>query len=578
MNRPASSSPAEPGADTCAICGARRTEERCAACGSAARPGGYEVRRLIARTPHSRVYLARGPGGQEVALKELLFAQIPGPQELESLEREARMLEALSHPRIPRLLGHFQEGEGAALRLYVAAEYIVGETLLERLSHHAFTEEEARDIALQVLGILEYLHGRKPPVLHRDIKPANIIRRPDGTLVLVDFGSARESVRGSTVGSTLVGTFGYMPLEQLGGTVSVTSDLYALGATLVHLLGGTAPADHFQPDRGLDLSHLDAPVLRPWLRKLTALRPEERYPSAALARQALESLRPGGRPVAPAQAPSAPSPEVPAALARLAREAQAARAATAESQGRSDRQALTKTEREAREREERSDRLADDRLTLLDFYRMACVEAASPSSLPWIGFLIAMGVYIVTVRVGIVDVPGLLSLEGVLFLLGLLLAAYAALGGPALIQALRWQSAFRRLPFTLEGLGRLLRRGEGQWRKFTRCSLRLVFREEGAPPGSAELVKTAQGTALQLAVDRTNAAFPRMAQHPEFFQKLRWTLQDDKAVGYANARLCGHLLTFCTESLAPLQRELGLLQAVRIEPTEESFRLPDKKK
>src|SRR5690606_6797617 len=102
-----------------------------------------------------------------------------------------------------------QEGQGAELRLYLAAEHIPGETLLERLAHHAFSEEEAQEMGLQVLEILEYLHARKPRVLHRDIKPANLIRQPDGSLFLVDFGAARESVKGATSGSTLVGTFGY---------------------------------------------------------------------------------------------------------------------------------------------------------------------------------------------------------------------------------------------------------------------------------------------------------------------------------------------------------------------------------
>ena len=311
--------------------------------------GRYSVQRLIAKTPHSRVYLARGPSGQTVALKELLFAQVPGTQELEAFEREARLLEALSHPRIPRLLEHFQEGTGSELRLYLAAEYLEGETLLERLAHHTFTEEEARDIGRQVLEVLEYLHGRKPRVLHRDIKPANLIRQPDGALCLVDFGAARESLKGATTGSTLVGTFGYMPLEQFGGTVDVTSDLYALGATLVHLLGRTPPADHFQPDRGLDLSHLEAPTLGPWLRKLTALKPENRYRDATSARRALEALEP---PRALASSKKLPvlSADAPAALARLAQEAEKAQAVVSKSQQRRNAKADQEAQREAQRR------------------------------------------------------------------------------------------------------------------------------------------------------------------------------------------------------------------------------------
>ncbi|HVG61396.1 MAG TPA: serine/threonine-protein kinase [Hyalangium sp.] len=566
--------------ERCPACGGSNMGARCAACGAAARPGGYEVVRLIARTPHSRVYLARSPAGQEVALKELLFAQVPGPQELDAFEREARLLQTISHPRIPRLLGYFQEGQGAELRLYLAAEHISGETLLERLAHHAFSEQEAQELGLQVLEILEYLHARKPRVLHRDIKPANLIRQPDGGLFLVDFGAARESVKGATSGATLVGTFGYMPLEQFGGTVDVTSDLYALGATLVHLLGRTPPADLFQPDRGLDLSNLDASVLRPWLRKLTALRPEERYRSAKLARQALEALRPGGHRAHPVQGiASASSPDAPAALARLAEEAKASREDTSKSLERWERQGLEKAESEARKREQRRAQLDDDRLTLMDFYRMACLPAAAPAVLPWIGFLIGMGVYIVSAKLGF-DVPSLLTLDGLLLILGLIFLAYTGLGGPALIQALRWRRAFQRLPFALEGLGRLVHRAEGEWRRFTRCSLRIEFQGVERSRAAGGLVKTARANAQQLAVDRMNAALSRirMARHPEFFQKLRWTLQRDSAEGHANWRLAGQLLAFCLERLVPLQNELGLIRAVHLDSQREHFDLPAKRR
>lgn len=555
----------------CPVCQASLTQARCAACGAAVRPGDYKVQRLIARTPHSRVYLAQGPAGQQVALKELLFAQVPGPQEVEAFEREARLLETLSHPRIPRLLGHFQEGQGAELRLYLAAEHIAGETLLERMAHHTFSEAEARDMGLQVLEILEYLHKRKPRVLHRDIKPANLIQQPDGTLFLVDFGSARESMKGATVGSTLVGTFGYMPLEQFGGTVDVTSDLYALGATLVHLLGRTPPADHFQPDRGLDVSHLEAPVLGPWLRKLTALRPEDRYPSAKLARQALEALQPSSTPARVQQTSTRALPvDAPAALARLSQQAQAAQEASTEAQRRQQ-QLMDKEEREEALRLEKLRAYyEDDRLSLLDFYRMACTQASSPAALPWMGLLIVGMIYFVLLGFELVPASTIFSLNGLWFLLGLLLLAYVGLAGPPLLKALRWRQAFRQLPFTLEGLGRLVHRGVGGWNKFIRCSLHLQLKEQSASRDSAELVKTTRATVLQLAVDRANAVLPQAGRDSEPSGNIRWKIQGDKAEGYASWHVGGQLLAVCAESLGPLQRELGLIQSVIIEPSDES--------
>jgi serine/threonine protein kinase len=558
----------------CPVCKASLTQARCTACGAAVRPGSYTVQRLIAKTPHSRVYLAQGPGGQQVALKELLFAHVPGAQDIEAFEREARLLETISHPRIPRLLGHFQEGQGAELRLYLAAEHISGETLLEQLGHHTFSEAEARDIGIQVLEILEYLHGRKPRVLHRDIKPANLIRQPDGTLFLVDFGAARESVKGATVGSTLVGTFGYMPLEQFGGTVDVTSDLYALGATLVHLLGRTPPADHFQPDRGLDVSHLEAPILGPWLRKMTALRPEDRYRSAKLARQALEALQPSSTPARVQQTSTgALSAHAPAALARLEQEAQAARESLSKAQLRQQ-QAVDKEKRsEARQRETQRASYEDDRLSLLDFYRLSCTVFSSPATLPYVGLLIAAVIYVPLASSEFVDVPMFYTLNGLMFMLGVLCTVYVGLASLPLIRALSLRRAFQRLPFPLEGLGRLVHRGNGVLWKFTRCSLRLQLREQGASREAAKLAKTTQAAALQVAVDQANAALARATNSPVPSQEIRWKIQDDKAEGYANWRVGGQLLAVCSESFGPLQRELGMIQRVIIEPSDESFTL-----
>ena len=101
-----------------------------------------------------------------------------------------------------------------------------------------------RRIALEVLQILQYLHGLNPPVIHRDIKPQNIIRQADGQIFLVDFGAVQTMYRETAAfGSTVVGTYGYMPPEQFRGQAYPTTDLYGLGATLLHLLTHRNPAD-----------------------------------------------------------------------------------------------------------------------------------------------------------------------------------------------------------------------------------------------------------------------------------------------------------------------------------------------
>ena len=100
-----------------------------------------------------------------------------------------------------------------------------------------FTERQAVGIGIAVCKILEYLHGFSPPVIHRDIKDSNILIGADGEVYLIDFGAVRDKmVSRDTLDATIVGTYGYMPLEQFGGLAVPGSDIYALGATLISIL------------------------------------------------------------------------------------------------------------------------------------------------------------------------------------------------------------------------------------------------------------------------------------------------------------------------------------------------------
>jgi hypothetical protein len=271
-------------AQFCPGCSAVLAAARCPACGSVAVAGDFQVLRVLVQNGHGRLYLAHDRNGQQVALKELAFVQPPHPDALDAFEREARLLRQLSHPQIPRFLASFRDGEGVNTRLYLAQEYVDGESLLARLAGHQFCEAEAIEVAFQVLHILEYLQSLSPMVFHRDIKPANLLRRRDGRISLVDFGAARDL--GSTVGATLVGTFGYMPLEQMGGIVDSTTDLYALGATLAQLLSRREPWSFLEDPRALERLNVSAPF-RQFLGKLLARRPADRHPSAAAAMVAL---------------------------------------------------------------------------------------------------------------------------------------------------------------------------------------------------------------------------------------------------------------------------------------------------
>ena len=240
---------------------------------------------MLAEAPASRVYVARSADGSRVALKELMFSLVPSIEQLDAFEREATFLRGLDHPQTPKFRESFAVGEGVEMRLYLAQEFIEGVSLLTRLSRAPITADDFDSIAMQALTVLQVLHARQPKIIHRDLKPENLIFRSNGDLVLVDFGSARHIEQLATMRSTLVGTYGYMPPEQLGGTVDETSDLYALGATLLHAATG-APPSHWLID-GFRLEVSGVRKLLPrqveFLKRLVAVRRADRFVNASAA-------------------------------------------------------------------------------------------------------------------------------------------------------------------------------------------------------------------------------------------------------------------------------------------------------
>ncbi|MBN3908885.1 MAG: serine/threonine protein kinase [Nostoc sp. NMS1] len=227
-----------------------------------------------------------------VVVKLLAFGGTVQWDDLKLFEREAQILKQLSHPRIPRYIDYFCIDD-RTLWFALIQEYIPGESLKEKLAvGKRFTEKRARKIAGEILNILMYLHELNPGVLHRDIKPSNLIWGEDNRIYLVDFGAVQDKAAREGVTFTVVGTYGYAPMEQFGGRAVPASDLYALGATLIHLLTGTCPSDLPQQDLRLqftDRVHL-SPSFASWLQKLIEPAPEQRFPDA---RQALNALKSG---------------------------------------------------------------------------------------------------------------------------------------------------------------------------------------------------------------------------------------------------------------------------------------------
>lgn len=167
----------------------------------------------------------------------------------EQFRQEASVLARLDHPNLPKVSDYFtQKG-----REYLVMDFVPGHDLLYLISQahqedKFLAEVQVLDWADQLCSALSYLHHQDPPILHRDIKPSNIKLTPSGLLKLVDFGLVKVLTHDEARTITVVqgrGTAAYTPLEQYGGDDAHTdtrSDIYALGATLYHLLTGKPPA------------------------------------------------------------------------------------------------------------------------------------------------------------------------------------------------------------------------------------------------------------------------------------------------------------------------------------------------
>jgi serine/threonine protein kinase len=220
----------------------------------------YQLQKLLGRNAGRQTWLAVDLETQEkVVLKLLAFGEEVQWEDLKLFEREAQVLQQLSHPRIPKYRDYFSIDD-RHLWFGLVQEYIPGESLRELLDRgKKFTPAEIVALAKQILQILTYLHELSPPVLHRDIKPSNLILggdRQEPQIYLVDFGAVQDKASAEGKTFTVVGTYGYAPMEQFGGRAVAASDLYGLGATLIHLLVGISPAELPQDDVRIEFKNL----------------------------------------------------------------------------------------------------------------------------------------------------------------------------------------------------------------------------------------------------------------------------------------------------------------------------------
>ncbi len=279
----------------------------------------YEILACLGKGGQATTWKARHRAtDREVAFKEIRLQDVEGWKTVELFERETEALRSLDHPDIPAYIDAFShEGDGQ-LSLCLVQEFVDGQDLLKELGRQGrWSPARAVEDLAQALEVLAALHERSPPLIHRDIKPSNLIRRASGRICLVDFGAVQFDV-GAAHGSTVIGTPGYMPMEQMTGQAEPRSDLYSLGVTFGHLLTGLWPTQVRLVRNRLDFrAHLDyGHHVLDVIDGLTAPSIEERFLSA---RRALDALRspPSAPHGGPHPAPAAQRPTPPSTIKAL---------------------------------------------------------------------------------------------------------------------------------------------------------------------------------------------------------------------------------------------------------------------
>ncbi len=199
---------------------------------------------------------------ETVVFKSLFFGSGVEWEDYRPFEREVAVLPTLDHPGISPFRAAFWLEQPEGSYFCIVQKYVPGKSLAECLAlGRRFTEEQLIAMADQLLEILAYLHSRQPSIVHRDIKPSNLILGDDGRIYLVDFGAVQVmGDEGRTL--TAAGTFGYMAPEQFLGRAVPASDVYGLGATLLHLLTGRPPGE--MVNRNGEMEIPDHSALKGW--------------------------------------------------------------------------------------------------------------------------------------------------------------------------------------------------------------------------------------------------------------------------------------------------------------------------
>lgn len=252
--------------------------------------GKYKILSKIGQGGMSVVYMAINEKANKTwAVKEV---RKDGIKDFEIVKQglivETDLLKKLSHPNLPSIIDVIEDDE----TFIIVMDYIEGNTLSKVLEEYGSQPQEyVIEWAKQLCDVLGYLHTRTPPIIYRDLKPSNIMLKPDGNLMLIDFGTAREFKEKNVADTTCLGTIGYAAPEQFGGQgqTDARTDIYCLGATLYHLVTGLSPCEppyEIKPIREINPSLSTG--LESIIKKCTQRNPEDRYQSCAELMYALE--------------------------------------------------------------------------------------------------------------------------------------------------------------------------------------------------------------------------------------------------------------------------------------------------
>jgi serine/threonine protein kinase/outer membrane protein assembly factor BamB len=276
--------------------------------------GRYQIEKVIGTGGMSVVYAARDRRFRAInrlcAVKEMFDMLGDGPvrqRARESFEREANLLASLNHHAVPKVFDYFTESE----RHYLVHELVEGQDLARYLHQRSrpVPPDRVIDWATQLSQVLATLHAATPPIIFRDLKPSNVMLRPDGRIVLIDFGIAKHFQ--PVQKGTMIGTEGYAPPEQYEGISSPQTDVYALAATLHQLLTNTDPQEYrpFSFDQRPIRTYNQevSPDLEAVVMRALAQEPSQRWESMVAFAGALEATRKGNAGKKPSLSPTDPT-------------------------------------------------------------------------------------------------------------------------------------------------------------------------------------------------------------------------------------------------------------------------------